>query len=141
MLKWFQIRAEKGTPLDKYNLALCYYYGKGIPQNQERALAWCEKAANLGNKEAQKKLIRLYQEEAEKGNAEAQCNLGICYYYGKGVKQDHKMGIEWCKKAANLGNKEAQKNLIRWYRQEAALGNKEALENLSALNLSNRIRS
>ena len=52
-------------------------------------------------------LIRL----ANQGNAQAQSNLGVMYYEGKGVRQDYQKAVEWYTKAANQGNAHAQYNL------------------------------
>lgn len=32
---------------------------------------------------------------ANQGNADAQYNVGLCYYYGDGVKQDYKEAMKW----------------------------------------------
>ncbi len=45
-------------------------------------------------------LVRL----AEKGNSEAQTNLGVCYYAGEGVEQSYINAVTWFKKAAEQGN-------------------------------------
>ena len=48
------------------------------------------------------------QTNAEKGNAEAQFELGFCYYSGDGVLQDLEKGVYWFQKAADQGQKKAQ---------------------------------
>ena len=40
---------------------------------------------------------------AEQGNADAQFNLGLMYYAGKGVPKDDAKAEKWCRKAANQG--------------------------------------
>lgn len=37
---------------------------------------------------------------AEQGDAEAQFNLGLCYYNGTGIEQDYKKTVKWFLKAA-----------------------------------------
>lgn len=32
---------------------------------------------------------------ANQGNADAQYNVGLCYYYGNGVKQEYKEAMKW----------------------------------------------
>ena len=73
---------------------------------------------------------------AEKGDADAQADLGVCYYKGWGVKQDYVEAVKWFRKAADQGNASAQNNLgssyatgigvaqdsaeeIKWYRKSA----------------------
>lgn len=47
----------------------------------------------------------------EKGDPEAQFELGLIYYNGQNVKQDYEQAIYWFKKAAENGIVEAQHNL------------------------------
>ena len=42
--------------------------------------------------------------KAEKGDAKAQYDLGICYYNGKGVEQSKTQAIFWFKKACKNGD-------------------------------------
>lgn len=58
--------------------------GRGIPQNDDKAYEWFQKAA-------------------EQGNAMAQCNLGLMYGSGHGVPQDDIKAFEWYQKAAEQG--------------------------------------
>jgi hypothetical protein len=48
---------------------------------------------------------------AEQELADAQCNLGLCYQTGRGVKQNNKEAVKWFIRAAQQGNKTAQHNL------------------------------
>ena len=48
------------------------------------------------------------KKQANQGNTFAQCELGVCYYYGKGVKQSYEEAVKWYEKAANQGNTFAQ---------------------------------
>ena len=48
---------------------------------------------------------------AEKGDAEAQNNLGVMYDYGEGVPKDFAEAVKWYRKAAVQGDVEAQTNL------------------------------
>ena len=52
---------------------------------------------------------------AEKGDAEAQNNLGLMYVKGQGVEQDFKEAVKWFQKAADQGFAAAQYNLGRMY--------------------------
>ena len=55
--------------------------------------------------------LKWYLKAAEQGHAEAQYDLGYCYYYGNGVKQSYKEAAKWLRKAAEQGHAEAQYNL------------------------------
>jgi len=49
--------------------------------------------------------------KAEKGDANAQNELGVCYYKGQGVAQDKVEAVKWYGKAAEQGDAKAQFNL------------------------------
>ncbi len=57
------------------------------------------------------KAVYWYQQAAEKGNPDAQNNLGWMYGQGNGVAQDFAKAAEWYQKAANQGDATAQRNL------------------------------
>jgi uncharacterized protein len=87
---------------------------------------------------------------AEKGNVEAQYNLGVCYEEGRGVEVDYTEAFRWYKKAAEQGDSKAQYNLsyryysgegvvkdyveaVKWCRMSAMQGNTQALNNLGVV--------
>lgn len=53
--------------------------------------------------------------DAENGDANAQLNMGRCYYFGNGVAQDYEKSFYWMKKAAEQGHYVAQHNLSTLY--------------------------
>ena len=55
--------------------------------------------------------IKLYRLAAKQGKADAQCNLGIMYYNGKGVQQDFAEALKWWQLAAVQGHEDAIHNL------------------------------
>ena len=52
-----------------------------------------------------------YRKAAEQGHAAAQYQLGRCYYYGHGVRQDYAEAVKWFRKAAKQGIPDAQNKL------------------------------
>lgn len=70
------------------NLGFCYIAGRGVEEDDGRAVEWWRKAA-------------------ERGEAVAQNNLGWCYQKGYGVEQDYAQAVEWYRKAAEQGNAKA----------------------------------
>ena len=82
--------AEQGDVRAQSNLGLMYDLGKGVPEDDAKALYW-------------------YRKAAEQGNAPAQHNLGVKYYLGEGVLEDYVQAYAWMSIAATQGNANAKK--------------------------------
>lgn len=84
---------------------------------------------------------------AEEGDAEAQNELGDCYYFGEKIEEDIDQAVIWYMKAASQGNDDAQYSLgwcyengegvekddssaFMWYSKSAEQGNPGAQNNL-----------
>ena len=79
---------------------------------------------------------------ADEDNAQACHNLAILYGTGKGVPQDLALATEWCAKAANLGDVQAQthygyllsenapEQAVEWWRKAAQAGDADAQNHL-----------
>ena len=80
--------AERGDAVAQFNLALMYYRGQGVRQDDKTALRWFRLAA-------------------EQGHAEAQLVLGAMYYGGYGVSQDYITAHMWANIAAVNGSEMA----------------------------------
>ena len=72
-----------------YRLGLLYEKGEGIPHDMKKA-------------------IQMYEEAVKNESVKAYYRLGLLYYYGIGVGQDKELGMKYIKRAAILGNSEAQ---------------------------------
>ena len=77
----------------QFQLASAIYSGKG------------------GAKQDTKEASRWYKRSAKLGNAKAQTNLGLMYYYGDGVAQNRIQAYLWWFMAAGQGEKQALDNL------------------------------
>jgi TPR repeat protein len=55
------------------------------------------------------------RQKAESGDADAQCDLGNCYFEGNGITQDYAKAVEWYTKSAQQGNPRGQNNLGNCY--------------------------
>ncbi len=64
----------------------------GIRENYEAAIKWFSKAAR-------------------EGNPDAQYNLGLIYYDGKGVEQNYEEAFKWFGRASEQGHSLAKKAL------------------------------
>jgi TPR repeat protein len=88
--------------------------------------------------------------KAEQGDAEAQFDLGMSYFYGRGAKQDDREAARWIRRAADKGFPSAQYNLglmyqdgrgvrrddtegARWLRLSADQGNASAQNSLGSI--------
>ena len=80
----------------------------------------------------------------------AQNNLGLCYYYGRGVTQNYYEAVKWYRKAAEQGHSIAQYGLgtcyysgkgvpkdklaaTKWFKKAAAQGSPQAKSMLKKL--------
>ncbi len=55
--------------------------------------------------------LREWRPLAERGDADAQYNLGVMYDTGQGVAQDYAEALKWYRRAAEQGHADAQSNL------------------------------
>ena len=76
--------AEQGLVGAQFNLGLMYDNGRGVPENDAKAVKW-------------------YRLAAEQEGAEAQYNLGFMYANGEGVLQDDREAVKWYRLAAKQG--------------------------------------
>lgn len=75
-------------------------------------LSDAEDAFDTGDYE---KAAMIFKSLAEKGDSEAQINLGMLYYRGQGVPQDYLEAVKWYRLAAKQGNPFAQLDLGMMY--------------------------
>ena len=127
---WYTRATEARDPpaAAYHNLAVSYFYGKGVLKNLPEA-------------------ARLYRIAAEMGNHLAQCYLGFCFQRGEGVPYNPVEAFTWMKRAADAGNAEAQCNVgaslgtglgvpenkaaaVKYFRRAADQGNAGAMYNL-----------
>jgi hypothetical protein len=94
--------------------------------------------------------LRLIRPLAEQGSADAQYNLGVMYFTGRGVPKDDAEAAKWFRLAANQGDATAQYNLgvlyfsgtgvpqnrgeaAKWYNLAAEQGYADAQFNLGVM--------
>jgi TPR repeat protein len=75
-------------------LGNCYYSGRGVSQDFNKAFEYYQQAAKLNHSDA------IYK-------------LGLCYKNGKGVSNDINKAIQYYQQAADLGNQNASNALSR----------------------------
>ncbi len=125
-ISWYQRAAESGHAKAQYNLGLMYATGKGLDQDPEKAKHWFGKAAAQHNASAELALavlnlketnagnyadtVKLFEQAAKQGNAQAQHQLGYAYYEGLGVEADMVQAYAWFSLAAKQGLPQAIEN-------------------------------
>lgn len=77
--------AEKGYPFAQFNLGVLYDEGKGMPEDNAKAMEW-------------------YLKAAEQGFSQAQVNLGIMYEQGEGTPADPVQAYFWYALAESQGD-------------------------------------
>ncbi len=124
-------RGDSYSPA-QYNLAIMYYYGKGVTQNFEASKIWCFDAASQSFPSAQyfigfmyhngeglaknlKRAVDWYTKASKRGYAPAQFALTKMYDKGEGVPRNAEKAIRFAFKAAQQGYAAAQYYLGRTF--------------------------
>jgi len=175
---WYLNAARQDHIRAQLIVAEAYLEGRDCPLSQTEACRWLERAADLGATEARERLDELVpsgtgaeaasaveaiepeieqddempamQLKAEDGDIEAQYQLGIIYYHGEGLPQNHKAALHWFEQAGLQGDAEAQFNLglmfgrgegtakdikksVEWFKLAAEQGHEGASEILKKM--------
>ncbi len=112
-IELFRRAAEDDNEDAKYYLGLCYKNGWGVELDRNQAVKWFSVAVTQG----QLKAFYELQSFATDGDAEAQCEIGDCYYYGhiEDVGRDLAEAVKWYTKSAEQGYAAAQYSLGECY--------------------------
>jgi localization factor PodJL len=120
--------AMAGNPAAAYEVAIRFAEGRGVPQNNQEAARWLDRAAKQGLVPAQFRLGGLYEKgtgvkkdlatardlylaAAEKGNGKAMHNLAVLYAEGVNGPPDYRNAAKWFREAAEHGIRDSQYNL------------------------------
>lgn len=123
-----QKSAENGDAEAMTELGICYFQGKGVKEDNDKAFMWLSKAVDAGNAKAHcwlgacyqygygtdknmEKAIELYTKGADLGDSDSMNYVGICLEKGNGVLMNLERAVYWYTKAAELGNMYAMNNL------------------------------
>ncbi len=122
--------ASDGNALAQLRLGELYFHGRGVAEDENKAIQWWKKSAASGNVEAMYQIAHAYLfgntaaktvadpdteaaswyfKAASAGHAEAAYTLGLLFIAGKGVVEDRKEAIRWFRVAASKGHAEARK--------------------------------
>ena len=117
--------AESGDAIAQHRLAILYFYGHGVPEDENRALELARLSAEAGNVDAMYLVGNIYvfghtvpneaddpdleaakwfHEAASRDHAEAEYNLGLLFLAGKGVIRSQEEAMKWIRRAAEHGH-------------------------------------
>ena len=109
---WFSKAAEKDMAVPLNNVGYSYIYGREVKKDVKKGIELMSKGAELGSKSAQENLAYLYagyddimplnykeafkwmEVLAKKGSLYAKYDIGVCYFYGRGVPEDKSKAVE-----------------------------------------------
>ena len=117
--------AEQGDATAQHRLAILYFYGHGVPEDENRALDLARRSAEAGNVDAMFLAGKIYvfghtvpndadapdleaakwfYEAASRDHAEAEYHLGLLFLAGKGVIRSQEEAMKWIGRAAEHGH-------------------------------------
>jgi serine/threonine protein kinase/TPR repeat protein len=157
-LEYFLQAANTGDRVGKYLAAECYYYGKGVPVDQVKALGFLQESAALHEPRAMDLLgthfrklrqfdqaRKYYEDAAAEGYPLSLSNLGVLYMNGEGVQRSPEIAANLFKQGAEkgdsvgmcfyagcllegLGLQKDSKGAADWFKRSAHAGNPRAIE-------------
>ncbi|MFN3075790.1 MAG: tetratricopeptide repeat protein [Alphaproteobacteria bacterium] len=124
-----QVLAVEDSGAEAYRLGQKFEAGEGVAQSDSLAWGWYQRAANLGNVEAEARVAFFYEQgrgvpmspaqalkwyatAAQHGHITSMVRVGEAYRDGRGVKADLAKAITWLRRAASLGDAEAREALV-----------------------------
>jgi serine/threonine protein kinase/TPR repeat protein len=157
-LEYFLHAANTGDRVGKYLVGECYYFGKGVPVDVPKAVAFLQEAAAMREPRAMDLLgthfrklrqfdqaRKFYEDAAAEGYALSLSNLGVLYMNGEGVQRSPEIAANLFKQGAEkgdalgmcfyagcleegLGLQKDSKGAAEWFRRSARAGNPRAIE-------------
>ena len=113
--QWFRRAAEHGSVLAQNNLGVLLGNGNGVRKNVQEGLQWLRKAFRAGDSCAAGNIAITYRENgdlkaafkwfrraAEAGDGDALIQLGIHYYWGKGVRRNSRAAVRCFRTATKV---------------------------------------
>jgi hypothetical protein len=114
-VQWFRRAAEQGSGPAQNNLGVLLSNGDGVRKNVEEALLWLKKAFRAGDSCAGQNIAITYRENgkleaavkwfrksANRGDGDALIQLGIHYYWGRGIRKNPKAAVRCFRMATKV---------------------------------------
>lgn len=129
------------SPATFHLIGLCHEYGKGVPQDESRAVEWYTRGADSGDPCALLHLacchlagngvprdtdvaLTLFRRSAEAGNPTAMYEIGLRHHNRLAFVGDETaeatLALEWFRRSATAGNPDAMYKVGRYYRDGLA---------------------
>lgn len=105
-VEWYRKAAEQGYPQARSALRQMYFNGEIIPRVDSQGGEWWRKLVEQADSEAQAFIT--FRMVAERGDSDAQINLGVFYLTGVGTPRNRDEAEAWLRKAAEQGSVRAQ---------------------------------
>jgi uncharacterized protein len=115
--QWFRRAAEHGVGPAQNALGVLLSNGNGVRRNTDEALSWLRKAFRAGDACAAQNIaityrqmgdlrtaVKWFRKSAQAGDGEALIQLGIHYYWGKGVRKNPKSAVQCFRTAVRTKN-------------------------------------
>src|SRR6185503_3714290 len=97
---WRDVRQDHGSVKTEREMMRCVFFAVIM-------VVVCATVAAADSHEA----LMWYRKAAEQGDAWAQYNLGLMYYFGQSIPQDYQEALKWYRQVAERGFARAQYNL------------------------------
>lgn len=118
--RWYKESADSGNSYGMHMTGESYYFGMGVNEDDDNALSYFLKAAELesdisyyyigciyDSKENFSEAYVWFKKSADAGYYSGMCGLGKLYYFGNGVETDFSEAYKWLSQAADGDNKDA----------------------------------
>jgi len=115
--RWFRRAAEHGLAPAQNTLGVLLSNGDGIRKNVDEALSWLRRAFRAGDACAAQNIaityrqigdlrtaVKWFRKSADAGDGDALIQLGIHYYWGKGVRKNPKTAVRCFRIATKAKN-------------------------------------
>ena len=115
--QWLRRAAEHGLSSAQITLGVVLSNGDGVRKNVGEALSWLRKAFHAGHVIAGQNIaityretgnlrmaVKWFQKSANTGDGDALVQLGIHYYWGKGVRKNPKAAVRCFRTASKAKN-------------------------------------
>jgi TPR repeat protein len=110
-LKWYRKATLQRNSRAMFNLATAYYNGDGVAIDDSKAFAWFTLALESGSKNADEAVKRMKSEIAPWRITEAFKYVASMYENGVEVPRDLNQAVQWYRRAAARGDRDAQISL------------------------------